>query len=116
MPRLRTNRRPRLVGVGHAEKVEDHRQGVAQRLIEQEEPAGHLVPGRRRAVVLGDPVEAALELADGLKGNRIAVRHAVGLEGRQAPCPAPLQKLEAQATLARTGLGHDAHHLSVACE
>jgi hypothetical protein len=43
------------LGVRHAEEVEQDRQRVAERLVQQQQPAGDLGPRRARLVVAGDP-------------------------------------------------------------
>src|SRR5262245_10424335 len=115
-PRLGIHARGRIGGGGDAEKVEDQRQGIGQRRIEQQQGAGDLAPCRFVAVLLGEPEEVAHQLEDRQEGDHLAVRDAVRGVDAHALGASLFGQLVTQAALPNAGLAHDPDYASLALE
>ena len=103
-------------GVGDAEEVEHHREGVVQAGRGQQQPARDLLAGRVVAVLLRDAERVPHELHPRQEGDVLPVRDRVGLDDADAAGAASFGELVAEPALAHPGLGHDGDRLPAAPE
>jgi hypothetical protein len=112
LARLGVHARRGLRRVGHPEELEHHRQHLAERLVDQQQPPGDLLARATVVVLLGDAVVGTEDLEDGQEGDVSAVGHGAPFEHREPPRAAALGELVAEPALADPRLGHHAQHLS----
>ena len=103
-----------MVRVADAEEVEQDGQGLPERLVHQQQPAGDLLAREPGVVVLADPEVAAQHLDHRQQRDAPAVRDAAALGDVDVAGAAPVRELAAQPALADARIRHDAHHLAAA--
>jgi hypothetical protein len=106
--------RHRMVGVGHAEELEQNRQHLAIAVVQREHMTGELLACAAVRVLLSDAVVMAKDLQDRQQGDIPAVRRAAPLDDAHADGAAVLGELIAQSAFAGPRFGDDTDHLSVA--
>jgi len=116
LPRLGSHAQRGIRGIGYTEEVEEQRQVIGQRLVEQQQGAGDLPPRRLVTLLLGDPEEVAHQLEDRQERDHLPMRDAVGAVDAHALGPRPFGELVTEAALPDPGLAHDADHPPLAVE
>ena len=107
-PRVRIHPRRRVLGIGHAQEVEHHRELLAEVLAEQEQAAGDLLARALVPVPLADAEEVPEQLQDRDERDPLAVRDAARLVRGEPARAAALEELEAEPALARPRFRDDA--------
>jgi hypothetical protein len=102
-----------LLGIGHPQKVEHHRQPFAEILVEAQHPPGDLVARGLWWVLLGDPEVATNEREYRKPRHRLPIGHTVPLVDLDLSRAAALHELVAKAALPRARLGDHADDLRV---
>ncbi len=97
-----------VVGVGHAEEVEEQRQVVGEGGVEQQRPAGDLLAHDPLRVAVGDAEVGAQHLQHRHEGDLAAVRLGLAFEDLDPLGPGAFGELVAEPALADPRFGDDA--------
>src|SRR4029077_1188940 len=98
LPGLRIERRGGPLPGGHAEDIDQQREPLNERLVEENHPPGNLVARRLSRVLVGDAEVAAEELQNRQPRHRFPVGHAVPGSGSFSTCSGGLPVCAAPAS------------------
>jgi hypothetical protein len=106
----------RSVRVGDPQEVEEQRQTVVERAVEQQQAAGHLLARGLRRVALGDAEVVAEQLQDRKQRDGLPMRDRARDAHPHPARPAALGEFQAEPALAGARLGHHTHDLALTGE